>query len=154
MHVQPSFLIETNRVLSIWVMLQSKIQSIHFSLTCLHIDLAAFSKINLVCFFHTSPYLYKVYKFYTLSAVHCHWRTRLYIINKLRTVLRHALRERKNPGYSFLKEFCAAYHARKCFLKGVEGGGGGHVPPHFQKWGAQVGLYPPPHTHFWTERMF
>ena len=34
-----------------------------------------------------------------------------------------------------------------CYLyKGVGegGGGGGHVPPHFQKWGAQVGLSPPP----------
>ena len=29
-------------------------------------------------------------------------------------------------------------------IKGVgEGGGGGHEPPHFQKWGAQVGLCPP-----------
>ena len=39
-------------------------------------------------------------------------------------------------------------------LKGVgEGGGGegggagGHEPPHFQKWGAQVGLSP---SHFWA----
>ena len=31
-------------------------------------------------------------------------------------------------------------------------GGGGHVPPHFQKWGAQVGLCPPP--HFRAEQMF
>ena len=32
--------------------------------------------------------------------------------------------------------------------KGVgEGGAGGHKPPHFQKWGAQVGLCPPPPPH-------
>ena len=35
---------------------------------------------------------------------------------------------------------------------GGAGGGGGHVPPHFQKWGAQVGLCP--HPHFWAEQMF
>ena len=31
-------------------------------------------------------------------------------------------------------------------VEGGQGGGGGHVPPHFQKWGggAQVGLCPPP----------
>ena len=28
--------------------------------------------------------------------------------------------------------------------KGVGEGGGGHVPPHFQKWGTQVGLCLPP----------
>ena len=46
-------------------------------------------------------------------------------------------------------------NVKHAYLKGVgEGGGGvgGHVPPHFQKWGAQVGLWPPP--HFWAEQMF
>ena len=41
------------------------------------------------------------------------------------------------------------------YLKGVgEGGqGGGHVPPHFQKWGGGTsGFVPPP--HFWAEQMF
>ena len=32
------------------------------------------------------------------------------------------------------------------FSKGVGEGGRGHVPPHFQKWGAQVGYSPPTHT--------
>ena len=35
---------------------------------------------------------------------------------------------------------------------GQGGGGGGARAPHFQKWGAQVGLCPPP--HFWVEQMF
>ena len=40
-------------------------------------------------------------------------------------------------------------------LKGVgEGGagGGGHVPPHFQKWGGGTSGFVPP--HFWAEQMF
>ena len=32
------------------------------------------------------------------------------------------------------------------------GGQRGLVPPHFQKWGAQVGLSPPP--HFRTDQVF
>ena len=46
-----------------------------------------------------------------------------------------------------LKLFFILITAQLCNIKGVgEGGqgGGGHVPPHFQKWGAQVGLCPPP----------
>ena len=37
------------------------------------------------------------------------------------------------------------------YAKGV-GEGGSHKPPHFQKWGALVGLCPPP--HFWTDQVF
>ena len=53
-------------------------------------------------------------------------------------------------------DYCTLMYRSLYFNKGVgEGGGrgGGHVPPHFQKWGgAQVGLCPPP--HFWAEQMF
>ena len=42
---------------------------------------------------------------------------------------------------------------RGLFLKGVEGGGGGHVPPDFQKWEHKWVCAPPP-PHFWTEQMF
>ena len=67
--------------------MQSKIQSIHFSLTSLHIDLAAFSNI--------SPHLYKVYIFYTLSAVHCE-----FVIDE---EYRYPIRGSKNPGSRFVQ---------------------------------------------------